>query len=156
MIQINTGRRIRISWVSRWGTTRGLVANVAYTRQNTSFISSPYGLVHTQLGIFEKGRISFHRLAFRSHVNGISGNKNGPQSGVFEEVRLSFSCERAKRRFSKNDDALHRISTVLVFSCGRAKTIRIRQRILRKYSEVRKTHTTVSYMAKHWNFSVYL
>ena len=31
-----------------------------------------------------------------------------------------------------------------VFSCGRAKTIRIRQRILRKYSEVRKnTHYCV-------------
>ena len=72
------------------------------------------------------------------------GNKNGPQSGVFEEVSLSFSCERAKRRFLKNDDAIHRISTVLVFSCGRAKTIRIRQRILRKYSEVRKnTHYCV-------------
>ena len=33
-----------------------------------------------------------------------------------------------------------------VFSCGRAKTIRIRQRILRKYSEVRKnTHYCVGH-----------
>ena len=44
--------------------------------------------------------------------------------------------------FFENDDVIHRFSIVLVFSCGRAKTIRIRQRILRKYSEVKKnTHT---------------
>ena len=49
--------------------------------------------------------------------------------------------------FFENDDAIHRFSIVLVFSCGRAKTIRIRQRILRKYSEVKKTHT--HYCVRH-------
>ena len=48
--------------------------------------------------------------------------------------------------FFENDDVIHRFSIVLVFSCGRAKTIRIRQRILRKYSEVRKnTHYCVGH-----------
>ena len=66
-------------------------------------------------GIKTVPRVKFLRTpAFRFRVNGRNG-------GFFE-----------------NDDALHRISIVLVFSCGRAKTIRIRQRILRKYSEVKK------------------
>ena len=60
---------------------------------------------------------------------------------IFQDASLSFSCERAKRRFFENDDAIHRISIVLVISCGQAKTIRIRQRILRKYSEAKKKKT---------------
>ena len=52
---------------------------------------------------------------------------------------------------------MHMHERLLVISCGRAKTIPIRQRILRKYSEVKKKkNTTVSDVEKHWNCYVYL
>ena len=56
----------------------------------------------------------------------------------FKTPAYRFRVNGRNVGFFENDDAIHRISIVLVISYGRAKTIRIRQRILRKYSEVKK------------------
>ena len=53
----------------------------------------------------------------------------------FKTPAYRFRVNGRNVGFFENDDAIHRISIVLVISCGRAKTIPIRQRILRKYSE---------------------
>ena len=99
-------------------------------------------------GIFEK-RDSFLSLAFLPRVNGISGILTVPRVEFFKNASLSFSCERTKKKNFEYDDTIHctthaqsgmphdRISTVLVLSWGQAKTIRMRQRILRKYSELK-------------------
>ena len=55
----------------------------------------------------------------------------------FKTPAYRFRVNGRNVGFFENDDAIHRISIVLVISCGRAKTIRIRQRILLKYSEVK-------------------
>ena len=69
----------------------------------------------------------------------------------FKTPAYRFRVNGRNVGFFENDDAIHRTSIVLVISCGRAKTIRIRQRTLRKYSEVKK-NTTVSDVEEHWNF----
>ena len=52
----------------------------------------------------------------------------------FKTPAYRFRVNGRNVGFFENDDAIHRISIVLVISCGRAKTIRIRQ----KFSEVRR------------------
>ena len=56
----------------------------------------------------------------------------------FKTPAYRFRVNGRNVGFFENDDAIHRISIVLVISCGQAETIRIRQRILRKLSEVKK------------------
>ena len=75
--------------------------------------------------------------------------KTVPRVEFFKNASLSFSCERSKTMMPYIVQHMlytgcYRISTVLVFSCGRAKTIRISQRILRIYSEVKRR-----YCARH-------
>ena len=75
--------------------------------------------------------------------------KTVPRVEFFENASLSFSCEPSKTMMPYIIQHMlykgcSRISIVLVFSCGRAKTIRISQRILRIHSEVKKR-----YCARH-------
>ena len=61
----------------------------------------------------------------------------------FKTPAYRFRVNGRNVGFFENDDDIHRISIVLVISCGRAKTIPIRQRILRKYSKLKKKHYCV-------------
>ena len=85
-------------------------------------------------------------LAYRLHVSGKNGHRKLifsrtlPRVVIFENAGFAFTCGRTKTEVFECDDVIHHIllawcmlhkrcyciSIVLAFSCGRAKTIRIR------------------------------
>ena len=85
---------------------------------------------HTHPGIFfEKRRFFSFVLAFRPHVNGVFGrqksrfSKASPEWSFWRRWLIVFAWANENRLFST---ICYRISIVLAFSCGRAKTIWIR------------------------------
>ena len=87
----------------------------------------------------------FPDLAYRLHVSGKNGHRKLifsrtlPRVEIFENAGFLFPCGRTKTEVFECDDVIHHtllawcmlhkrcyISSVLAFSCGRAKTIRIR------------------------------
>ena len=87
----------------------------------------------------------FPDLAYRLHVSGKNGHRKLifsrtlPRVEIFENAGFPFLCGRTKTEVFECDDVIHHIllawcmlhkrcyiSSVLAFSCGRAKTIRIR------------------------------
>ena len=104
------------------------------------------------VSVFVRKRIFFpSSLAYHSHLSSENGHRKRIFSKGLFRVEISeyagflFTCRRAKTEFFEYDDVIHhtllawrmlikecyRISIVLAFSYGRAKTIRIRNMSMR-------------------------
>ena len=78
------------------------------------------------------------------HKRYFRGIKTVPRVAFLKKSAYRFRVNGRNGGFQKTMTPYIVFPLFWVFSCGRAKTIRIRQRILRKYSEVRKnTHYCV-------------
>ena len=119
------------------------------------------GPAHTYPDIFKNGDIFFLRFSFAStpkqrfRAPKTQVFENGPQKGVcLKTLAYRFRVRGRKRRFlntmmsyiiqRKPCKRCYRIFTVLAFSCGRAKTIRIRYVRTRTFFRKRRKKSSFS------------